>query len=75
MQFLPHGVDTLRMGLGDVMLFAEVFREMIEVDAAVFEPLDHLPISHADRTAGKTALVTVVRIVPIEGFAVEGLHV
>ena len=65
-------LDALRMGSGDVMPLTEIFGEMIEVDAAVFETFDQFPIAHADRTAGETTLVAVVRIVPIEGLAVEG---
>ncbi len=47
-----------------VMLFPGVFLEVVQLDPVVLVELDQLPVAHADHSAGKPALVAVVRIVP-----------
>jgi hypothetical protein len=49
---------------GEVVLFADVLRDVVEFQRAVFIPLDELPIAIADGAIGRSALVGIMRIVP-----------
>ena len=48
------------------MLLAYVFGEIVELERAVLEPLDELVSAMPHGATRTTALVAVVRIVPIE---------
>ena len=50
--------------VGEVVLLPEVFREVEQVDRAVFEPLDQFPIAAANRTERTAAIASVVGLVP-----------
>ena len=43
------------------------------MDTAIFVAFQQLPVSHAYGAAGEAALIAVVGIVPVQGFAVEVL--
>ena len=41
------------------------------MDAAVFVAFDQFPVTHTDGARGESTLIAVVRIVPVEGVAIE----
>ena len=62
----------LRRGVGhafgilaaEVVLLAEIVREVEQFHAAILEPLDEFPVAAPDGRRGRAALVAVVRVVP-----------
>ena len=54
-----------------VLCFAYVVVEVVELDLARFESLDQLPVAHADDAGGGLAAGEVVGKVPVDGVAVE----
>lgn len=67
-----EGGDFVGVLRGEVVFFADVLRDIVELHGAVFEPFDELPVAVADGAVGRAALVAVVRIVPIERLAARG---
>ena len=63
----PFGVDFRK-----IASFARVVCQVVKVNPAVLETLDHLPVSHPDGGTGESALVAVVRVMPVKGFSLEG---
>ena len=61
------------MLIGHVGLFTGIRLEIVEVVPTVFEAFNQLLVAGSYCAARKTALVTVVRIVPIQRLAIERL--
>ena len=73
-QFLAEFGELGRFGLGEIGGFAEVFPEVVELDAFGIESLDQFPVTLAEDAGWNGVWVAVVvRIVPVEGIAIKGL--
>lgn len=70
-EFFPHGLSFFGHRFREVFAFADVFFEIVEGDGAVFVVFKEFEVAHADGSAGDAALIGVVGIVPVEGFALE----
>lgn len=57
------------VGFGEVVEFADVVFQVVELEAPVFEVFDQFPVAGADGAAGEAALVAVVGVVPVDGWA------
>ena len=66
MQASAHSPHTIRHLLGQVCSLTDILCQVIEVHTAVLKTLDQLVIPHPDRAAGHPALVTVMRVMPVE---------
>src|SRR5689334_4111710 len=65
-QLLPERRRLLRLERGQVPLLARIGGEVVQLDLAVLEPLDELPIPGPERARGTAPLVAVVRVMPVE---------
>ena len=72
-QFLAECGELGRFGLGEIGGFAEVFPEVVELDAFGIESLDQFPLTLAEDAGWNGVWVAiVVRVVPVEGIAIKG---
>src|SRR5215470_6585575 len=64
-------LDTRGLLSGDVVLFVRVIRQIEQLQLAVLEPFDQLPIAVADRAHRRAALIAVMRVMPKERSRLE----
>jgi len=67
LEFGPEAGGARRLLRGEVMLFADVVRQVVEFVAVVLPIMDELPAVLADDGRGVGALVAIVGVVPEEG--------
>ena len=60
---LLHFVRLLR---GEVALLADVLRDVVKFQRAIFKPLDELPITVANDAVRRSALIGIVGVMPEE---------
>src|SRR5262249_33779537 len=70
-QLRVQRLDTRGLLSGDVVLFVRVIRQIEQLQLAVLEPFDQLPIAVADRAHRRAALIAVMRVVPKERSRLE----
>lgn len=71
MQVGTHRCDAIEFQRGEVVFLAWVFRQIVEMGAAILVAFDEFIVAGTDGAPGETALIGIVGVVPVEGGATE----
>lgn len=65
-QCRPQSTDGIRTLVGEIEGLARVGRKIEQLDSIVLEPLDQFEVTGSDRATRCPALISIVRVVPVE---------